>query len=221
VNNIAQNCNYNFIELNDNLDDILIEGNTVFSLLLTSNGVIHQGELPTTTAHITVANNTFYIAKNGGMNLFGYSVADALTDYAVQGNTVIYDNAIQLLDWRGLNLNLQNNLFLINSGSIGSTNAISFILAGKVRADGNIFQNLTTTNQAVIASTTDIVFGPSNTFTQYFYNGNINTAAPTTNYWTQGTVIFNVGAAASGTVGWVCTSSGTPGTWKTFGAIAA
>lgn len=46
-------------------------------------------------------------------------------------------------------------------------------------------------------------------------------AAPTTGTWVQGDIRFNTGAAAGGTIGWVCTSGGTPGTWKTFGTIAS
>jgi parallel beta-helix repeat protein len=37
----------------------------------------------------------------------------------------------------------------------------------------------------------------------------------------QGDIIFNVGAAASGKAGWICTTAGNPGTWKPFGAIDA
>lgn len=48
-----------------------------------------------------------------------------------------------------------------------------------------------------------------------------DSAAPATGTWKQGDIVFNTGAAASGTVGWVCTTAGSPGTWKTFGTIAA
>lgn len=47
------------------------------------------------------------------------------------------------------------------------------------------------------------------------------TAAPTTGAWAQGDIVWNIGASASGKVGWVCVTAGTPGTWKTFGAIDA
>jgi hypothetical protein len=47
------------------------------------------------------------------------------------------------------------------------------------------------------------------------------TAAPTTGAHVVGEVCWNTAPAASGTVGWVCTAAGTPGTWKTFGTIAA
>jgi len=39
--------------------------------------------------------------------------------------------------------------------------------------------------------------------------------------WKQGDIVFNTAPTAGGSVGWVCTTGGTPGTWKTFGAIAA
>jgi len=46
-------------------------------------------------------------------------------------------------------------------------------------------------------------------------------AAPTTGTYLQGDIIYNTSPTASGFVGWVCVAGGTPGTWKTFGAISA
>lgn len=46
-------------------------------------------------------------------------------------------------------------------------------------------------------------------------------AAPTTGYHAQGEVLYNIAPAASGFIGWACVASGTPGTWKTWGAISA
>lgn len=47
------------------------------------------------------------------------------------------------------------------------------------------------------------------------------TAAPTSGTWLQGTIVIDSTPSAGGTLGWVCTTGGTPGTWKTFGAITA
>lgn len=44
---------------------------------------------------------------------------------------------------------------------------------------------------------------------------------PTNGTWEQGDVIFQEAPTAGGFVGWVCVSAGTPGTWKTFGAISS
>ena len=53
------------------------------------------------------------------------------------------------------------------------------------------------------------------------WNGHYHaSAAPTDGAWLKGTKIYNVAPAAGGFEGWVCTASGTPGTWKTYGAIA-
>lgn len=46
-------------------------------------------------------------------------------------------------------------------------------------------------------------------------------AAPTGGPWLRGDIIYNTAPSASGTIGWVCVTAGTPGTWKTFGAISA
>lgn len=44
-------------------------------------------------------------------------------------------------------------------------------------------------------------------------------AIPTTGTWARGEIVWNNLPSAGGKVGWVCTSGGTPGTWKAFGAI--
>lgn len=51
--------------------------------------------------------------------------------------------------------------------------------------------------------------------------GNTGTAAPTSGTWEQGRIVWNRAPAASGFIGWVCVTAGTPGTWKTFGAISS
>jgi hypothetical protein len=45
------------------------------------------------------------------------------------------------------------------------------------------------------------------------------TAAPTTGEWARGDKRLNSAPSAGGFVGWVCTTGGTPGTWKGYGAI--
>ena len=50
---------------------------------------------------------------------------------------------------------------------------------------------------------------------------NIGTQAPSMGTYKAGRVVYNAAPAAGGFVGWVCTVAGSPGTWKTFGAISA
>jgi hypothetical protein len=51
-------------------------------------------------------------------------------------------------------------------------------------------------------------------------NGNLS-AAPVAGTWVVGDIVYHSAPAAAGFIGWVCTTAGTPGTWKTFGAISA
>jgi hypothetical protein len=44
-------------------------------------------------------------------------------------------------------------------------------------------------------------------------------AQPSRGDWRQGDIVYNAIPAAGGRVGWVCVGSGSPGTWKPFGAI--
>ena len=46
-------------------------------------------------------------------------------------------------------------------------------------------------------------------------------AAPSVGTWSRGDIVFDTSPTAGDYVGWVCTAGGSPGTWKTFGAISA
>jgi hypothetical protein len=46
-------------------------------------------------------------------------------------------------------------------------------------------------------------------------------AVPSSGYHAKGEIVFYCNASAGGKIGWVCTASGTPGTWKQWGVIDA
>lgn len=50
---------------------------------------------------------------------------------------------------------------------------------------------------------------------------NYSTAAPTSGSWNVSDIFINSAPSAGGYVGWICITSGTPGTWKEFGQISA
>ena len=54
---------------------------------------------------------------------------------------------------------------------------------------------------------------------QMKYRG-LGSAAPVSGDYLQGDIIWNTAPTSGGFVGWVCTAAGSPGTWKTFGAIS-
>jgi len=47
------------------------------------------------------------------------------------------------------------------------------------------------------------------------------TAIPSSGTYARGAILLNEAPSASGFIGWVCVTGGSPGTWKTFGAISA
>lgn len=47
------------------------------------------------------------------------------------------------------------------------------------------------------------------------------TVAPTAGTWARGDICWDTAPSAAGTVGWICVTAGTPGTWKAFGAISS
>ena len=53
------------------------------------------------------------------------------------------------------------------------------------------------------------------TLVQYLNDNN----PPRVGNWKRGSILYNINPQAVGFIGWVCTNSGTPGTWKKFGAI--
>lgn len=64
----------------------------------------------------------------------------------------------------------------------------------------------------------DVILGPGLGARTVTYGS----AAPTSGGpYAQGDIVFNNAPTAGGFVGWVCTATGSPGTWKTFGAVSA
>jgi hypothetical protein len=47
------------------------------------------------------------------------------------------------------------------------------------------------------------------------------TEAPTSGTWLRGDVVWNTAPTSGGTLGWICTTAGTPGTWKVMGGTIA
>jgi hypothetical protein len=45
--------------------------------------------------------------------------------------------------------------------------------------------------------------------------------APTAGTWLQGEVFWNSAPISGASIGWICVASGTPGTWKSMGSVAA
>lgn len=60
----------------------------------------------------------------------------------------------------------------------------------------------------------------SDKFRQNGVRHEFGTAAPASERHEVGDIVWHSAPAAGGNIGWVCTTAGTPGTWKTFGDVA-
>jgi len=110
--------------------------------------------------------------------------------------------------------------------SSGAKTVEYITITNNVVRDGNgiaiqtyFLENSTVDGNTVWNSNGDIVDTSSTTLLANATIG-LYSAAPTTGTWKRGTVIYNSAPSSAGFVGWVCTASGTPGTWRTFGLIS-
>lgn len=140
----------------------------------------------------------------------------------LQRVTVSFGNAGQTICMDGNNFqssaDLYHNYFapkhiIVNGGSFNTATPVVFssgVSTGRVtfnnvwsQAGGYILEGSRTANTGLI------------------YKKSWAAAAPTTGTWAVGDRVFDTSPSAGGHIGWVCTTAGTPGTWKTFGAITA
>jgi len=80
----------------------------------------------------------------------------------------------------------------------------------------NIYTDISTNLTGVSAGNTQIV-RPLESVNKAYLSG----SAPSSGTWARGSIVWNPSPSAGGTIGYVCVSGGTPGTWKTFGTIAS
>lgn len=177
------------------------------------------------------------------------NIANVGTEGIDNGNAVDVCKQIQLTDFHiencgshGVKINNGLKKLFINDGYIvtavnygvyvGTSLAevfVSSVTIDGITGTGRAFYVLngecTFVANKVLNTTTPLFTGTTarkreqhNSWNPAEYQG---TAAPTTGTWVVGDKVHNTAPAAGGTVGWVCTTAGTPGTWKTFGTIAA
>lgn len=76
------------------------------------------------------------------------------------------------------------------------------------------------TNGLTYVDTTNSIRKVCTAINNNWINISKNSAIPTDGTWTKGDIIYNSNPTAGSYIGWVCTSDGTPGTWKGFGLIS-
>lgn len=196
----VQNTPFLFESCTGTVDTIAVEScdTTNQSFVTVSGGSIDFGTIDITSNNSTINGSNFAACLR--VSDFAHVVVGNLRDNL---NTVI-DTSTG--DFYTISSTSNTKVYVQN---YGYTAAPTNPTPNGTSSDFNLLQSLRLFNNNVRVDTR----GGKN---QIF-----STAAPTSETWAVGDITWNTAPAAGGTIGWVCTTAGTPGTWKTFGTIAA
>jgi len=179
-----------------------------------ANGVCAYDGTP---AYVDVINNKFEASDYAYWGIY----------FATGSKVVIQNNSFLNMKYNGIATDNITEEWIkgnIVKGLVGSNSGLSIFTCTDVVLKDNDVEGFT--NNTSISSTSSNVRGEGiapisiqNTATTVVleYDG---TAAPTTQTWGVGSKVRNTAPAASGFIGWVCVTAGTPGTWKGYGSIA-
>jgi hypothetical protein len=227
----ATNCLY--VRGDDDNSGLVIDGNTlVFSAVqdtgfciqyvdggsvVIANNVLAYGRAgiyfsgPTAGVelwNVTISANDIFRSNRQGIYITDNGVVNRkIRSVSIDGNTISFcsirsansDDAILIEQTVGVieDVHITNNS--IFDLDVKTRDAIRFL--------GTVSRRVVEPNQKVRGINGSIVTG--------YY-----TAAPTDGPYYLGQRIYNFAPVSAGTEGWICTASGSPGTWRTFGVIS-
>lgn len=199
------------IKFQDGIAEAIVRGNTLTNI----NGVGIQVDM----FDVTVAMNSkrCLIQDNVITGTVAAAITCSIGNFVISGNTMIgcsnaADYYIRPLVGgaaKSINGHIGDNTFVSTSGSI-----IAFI-----NAEGDLFNNVQIgTNSYVgpiLPTMKTFTFGMTGRNPGVFMD-----APPAAGTWQVGDIVHTATTAAAGYIGYVNTTAGTPGTWKTFGEIS-
>jgi hypothetical protein len=171
-------------------NNINISGNTFSNFFF--RGILAQNNLDASS--IFISNNTFYKAVNDGTATRDISYFNDTTNcfWSVINNTASQNITVRLLS---------ANAYCAAYGNV--------ITASYYANNTNEYYS-------------DVPQGLQSWPTQWLGGVLISyaTAVPVSGDHNIGDLVYNSAPAPAGNIGWVCTTAGTPGTWRAFGTIA-
>ena len=218
--------------------EVAIEGNDIRQVTTGGYGIRIQDGI----AAATIRGNSIRNVAGVGIQCDMYDLVTGMN----QKGCVITDNDLQNINSHGIaitagNFVVSNNVlvgcsvtntsgYFITSisgtpytsinGFIGGNTMVQvgvYTINAFIRAEGDVFDNV------VFGSNTFV--GAALTYLTTSLGGRCPgvymDVTPTGGTWKVGDVVNKLTPTAGGTIGWVCTTAGTPGTFKTFGAISA
>jgi len=130
----------------------------------------------------------------------------------------IYTLAYRIKTTSEIILSVGKNIIIPVNASTFETLYVTFMANAAVQT-GLIFATTTPVNIQQLDLYEGCVIGTDNGYQDSLKK--YGSVAPATGTWKLNQVVYAKSPTASGFIGWVCTVAGTPGTWKTFGAISA
>ena len=204
------------------VNDCLFNGCSTGISTYGSAGILVLTALVTSCSFIDIELNPI-IFGNSASN-YTYSLAE--------GNS-FYNAGYGAIYFRFTEYGEARDNVIINCNRLNSTDSFShagIIYFGSIAGlcDGNSVRNTDVGGQAkygvsVASATNTVVVTSNNSFTNMRTGSvfNVLIAPPTIGTWPVGQFIYNWSPSAGGTPGWVCTTAGTPGTWKAMANLAA
>jgi hypothetical protein len=179
-------------------------------IVLSSVPTLFTRFMPFTISGVTVLANSFDLTNN---HLILESPVTGLTGTVASGATIT-KNQYSIKTITPFQRNFlafwlyDNNYFPYgNSGVFGFINLVA--------------DSITTTGpNTSLASTDQSLYIVANFSNVKIPSPKTSATVPSTSNWATGALVYNSAPAASGNVGWVCTTGGTSPTWQTFGPIA-
>lgn len=217
--NQISKCDYGIVLLYESVDFV----NRDISIL--NNVIIDDSQYGTTGGSICVTGDNLQIdgntigesstaAKYIAVELEGHNIsfANNVVEYSPSGAGVSVRVGFDALHGAATyscdNINITNNRIAVTSGfyaiNLNSAATINGVYIGQNKISGQSGPEVFDANNKVI----------------YELTASSGNAAPTTNTWKRGDVVWNNAANQFAPAGFICVTAGTPGTWFPFGAPA-
>lgn len=172
---------------------------------------------------IVINGNNFNGFNGVAQSIYGMSISQQANQINIFGNSLVdFERCVYSVVSSGIVLVSDNFL----NASVYSVEIEGNTVDRRIIVQNNIanapMKSTTNTNYWVerlnrIVSIVSIV--NTDGYMDQFYIE--SSAAPVGGIWKVGDIVWNTAPVAGGTIGFVCTTAGTPGTWKAFGAITA
>ena len=186
--------------------------------------------VPLASGSYIIQNNSITLNNTGTWSCIYVSTTVAVSMLSIVGNTLKQTSLIStgtLAVVGDASIPVIGSLIISNNLISGSTARAMFTL--QVTGSGAISNNVTpdgifeiyNSGSGTLTSLNNItprVIGMTGVNTRLLPNAD---AAPAAGTYYVGDTVYRKTPASAGFIGWVCTVAGTPGTWKTFGAISA